>query len=147
MVNLFFASVLIVLYSTHVGPLFTFTILFIISLICLFIYYGFRFLTPFTQIIGVCIMFTQVVSYFLTAIINPGIPKRDLFIMKGNKKLQTDELVGKMKWCEYCDIINKEESNTRHCYDCEICVEGNTTLIKGMIIIVHGHQNVLERGI
>ena len=73
-------------------------------------------------------MFIQLISYVLTAILNPGLPKREMFKKLNNNNEIAIIDVGRVRWCDRCDVLMNLEINTKHCYDCEICIEGNNNM-------------------
>jgi hypothetical protein len=73
------------------------------------------------RVIGLCIYLLQVSSYTYTFLINPGIPKKDKHISLND----TDEKmkIG-YKYCSQCRILVEQNTNTQHCDDCNVCIEG-----------------------
>ena len=57
-------------------------------------------------------------SYIYTALINPGYPKHDLDSTTGEPR-------NKFYFCKICKLWVNRDKKTEHCYDCDICVEGN----------------------
>lgn len=57
----------------------------------------------------------------LTFLINPGIPDKSLWL----ENFKAEDL-GEYKICEICKIVMKNEDNTEHCEDCNICVVGKS---------------------
>ncbi len=82
--------------------------------------------------LGTLVYITQIVSHLLTVIINPGVPSRDHYITTYAKdkalELKSPRESG-YKICKECNIIVHDRKNVAHCYDCNICVEGNQFLI------------------
>jgi len=72
--------------------------------------------------IGVVLLFAQVGSYMTTALINPGIPDRnkdsydELYI----QRIKNDH----HKYCHLCETVLTPNTETVHCEDCGVCVEG-----------------------
>ena len=69
--------------------------------------------------IGVVILIILAVSFTLTAVVNPGLPDRNLkrLFQENTKKLTSTE------YCYKCKIVKSER--TRHCDDCDVCIEGH----------------------
>ena len=57
----------------------------------------------------------------ITFFINPGIPDKSLWL----ENFKAEDL-GEYKICEICKIVMKNEDNTEHCEDCNICVVGKS---------------------
>lgn len=57
-------------------------------------------------------------SYTYTALINPGYPKHDNDSKNGEPR-------NKFFFCNICKLWVSRDKKTEHCYDCNICVEGN----------------------
>jgi hypothetical protein len=64
-------------------------------------------------------------SYVYTALVNPGIPKKDLWIknVSINDAFQSNKIQN-YRICSICQLIMNIDENTTHCDDCEICIEG-----------------------
>lgn len=71
--------------------------------------------------LGVIIALTQLTSYILTALINPGLPKAKYEDISPYS--ETDNSVH-LRRCKDCDMVINTAERTFHCYDCEICIEG-----------------------
>ena len=87
-----------------------------IGYLCFF-YYFWSNISFFLKIIGIIVLLLFVISYSLTFLINPGIPKYDENAIMGQPK-------EKYRFCNYCKIWTNMEKNTAHCFDCNVCVEG-----------------------
>ncbi len=61
------------------------------------------------------------ISYLLTALCNPGIPKKDLWVNKNNS---VNNNIKNFRICPECKVIMNIDENTAHCDDCEVCIEG-----------------------
>ena len=72
----------------------------------------------FLKLLGIIIYLTFFISYSYTAFINPGYPKHDIDALTGEPRK-------KFYFCDICKLWANKEKNTRHCNDCDICVEGN----------------------
>ena len=60
-----------------------------------------------------------ITSYIYTALINPGIPKREHYIKNyKNKKID----ITQWKKCLKCNILIPKSFKTVHCNDCKVCV-------------------------
>ena len=75
------------------------------------------------MLIGLLLLLIDLGSFTATAILNPGIPDRDL------KKYDTEFLNSMVQkkslgFCPKCKIIRNSGMDTQHCMDCDICVEG-----------------------
>lgn len=91
------------------------------------------------KFLGVTTYLVFSVSYLLTALSNPGIPRKNLWV---NKNASTNNNFKNFRICPECKVIMNLDENTTHCDDCEVCIEGIFDLREVMIIIVLGHQNV-----
>ena len=71
------------------------------------------------KIIFVINYFTFIISYLYTALINPGIPKRQYYF----KYLETKNLA-KNDWqkCSKCNILIPTNFKVTHCNRCQICI-------------------------
>ena len=91
------------------------------SFICIgymcFFYYFWNSFANYTKIIGVFVLLVFYISYTLTFLINPGIPKYDENAIMGQPR-------EKYRFCNYCKIWVNMDENTGHCFDCNVCVEG-----------------------
>ena len=68
-------------------------------------------------IIGFIIYFIFLFSYLFTALINPGLPKKE-------KEILDKEIIKEnYKYCDICLIYFKIETKTIHCQMCDICIE------------------------
>ena len=63
------------------------------------------------------IYFLFLISYSITALINPGYPLHDENSLNNKNKNKTG-------YCTICKIYISLEKNTKHCNFCNICVEG-----------------------
>jgi hypothetical protein len=70
--------------------------------------------------IGICLYIAQMISYILTALINPGLPKKEM-----NLKYMVKSVPFKnFRICGVCNVVMNIDENTSHCDDCNICIEG-----------------------
>lgn len=102
-----------------IGPNWRLYICFSISVSGLYIFllgtfWNFINLTP--KVIGIIIYLIFYLSYTYTFLINPGFPKNNLEIKKGESR-------NKFKYCKICKILVHKENNTFHCDICDICIE------------------------
>lgn len=69
--------------------------------------------------IGVLILFIVIVTYTLTAVVNPGLPDRNLkkSLQENTKQLTSAE------YCHKCKVLKND--TTIHCDECEVCIEGH----------------------
>ncbi len=95
-----------------------FTIINIISL-CYF-YFLWNLLFIFMRIIGLLIYIFQSGSYLITIIMNPGIPRKELYLENYNN---SDE-IGSYRICNICKIIMRNKDKTDHCDECNVCIMG-----------------------
>lgn len=73
-------------------------------------------LNPTQKVIALFLLFIQLTSYLMTALINPGIPKLENLGYK-DKGIE-------IKKCRECFSYIRMDKKTRHCYQCKICIEG-----------------------
>ena len=69
------------------------------------------------------IYLTQLSSYTYCALINPGIPKRNMNLENNNIGEITKE-IRNYRICKICNILMNKDENTCHCEDCGTCIEG-----------------------
>lgn len=84
--------------------------------------------------ISMLLYFTQILSHLITALVNPGIPSREHYIPT-YVKIKALNLSVKnegYKVCKVCNICIHSRKNVSHCSDCEVCVEGNNRVFKGL---------------
>ena len=67
--------------------------------------------------LGYCIYFVFLISYLITALINPGYPLHDDDTINNKNKNKTG-------YCNVCKIFLSLEKKTNHCKFCNICIEG-----------------------
>ena len=60
----------------------------------------------------------QLVSFFITALRNPGLPK-----LSYENQIYISETKN-MRRCKDCNLLIDTEKKTFHCYDCNVCIEG-----------------------
>ena len=77
-----------------------------------------NFINIILKFIGVIIYLTFLISYTYTALINPGYPKHDIDSITGEPRK-------KFYFCNKCNLWASLEKKTRHCNDCDICIEGH----------------------
>ena len=91
------------------------------SFICIgyifFFYYFWENMSLFIRISGIIILLTFFISYTMTFLVNPGIPKYDENAIMGQPR-------EKYRFCDSCKIWIDMDKNTAHCFDCNVCVEG-----------------------
>lgn len=66
------------------------------------------------------IFFLFLISYLITALINPGIPNREYF-SKNFSKNNNKQKSGIVE-CKKCNILVPKSFNVSHCHDCCVCV-------------------------
>ena len=82
-----------------------------------FFYYFWNHIGFLLKIFGIFILLSFVISYTITFLINPGIPKYDENAILGEPR-------EKYRFCNLCKIYVNMDENTGHCFDCNVCVEG-----------------------
>ena len=87
-----------------------------IGYICFF-YYFWENMSLIIRIIGVIVLLMFFISYTITFLINPGIPKYDENSIMGQPR-------EKYRFCNLCKIWINMDKNTAHCFDCNVCIEG-----------------------
>ena len=73
------------------------------------------------KVLETIIFFLFLISYLITVLINPGIPKRDYYsnkYFKNNNNKPTSGLIQ----CKKCNIIAPKSLEIRHCDNCCVCV-------------------------
>jgi len=70
-----------------------------------------------SYLIGFILYFIFLISYILTATLNPGYPKHDEETLFNKNKNKTG-------YCTVCKIWISLEKKTQHCNFCNICIEG-----------------------
>lgn len=93
-------------------------------IIFLYFYFLWTSLIWFIKYLGVLIAFSQFFSYWLIFLSNPGIPTKDLWIENYFKEKHEEDDAGSYRICNICKIIMKNEDNTDHCEECNICIIG-----------------------
>ena len=74
--------------------------------------------------VGIFIYLLQSFSYFMTATINPGIPKQYFTDISNPVSFGSIENTQELKACAKCNIQITPNSYTYHCDQCRICIEG-----------------------
>ena len=74
-------------------------------------------LNLFFKFMGILVYTTFIISYTYTFLINPGYPKQ-------NKESKSGHPRNKYKYCNKCKIWVRNDNNTCHCPECNICIEG-----------------------
>lgn len=72
----------------------------------------------FIKFMGVILYLFYFISHSFTELINPGYPKHDLDSKTGEPRSRFD-------YCPVCKMWVSKEKKTKHCVQCEICVEGH----------------------
>jgi hypothetical protein len=75
------------------------------------------------KIVGIIIIGTQLLSYFITVLSNPGFPKRSLQDKNANL-----EKGANLQYCKKCRFNYEIGEGTTHCYECQVCITGNFIL-------------------
>ena len=81
-------------------------------------------------IFGIVLYFVQMISYTYTFMKNPGIPinkENSLEMTKNIEENKHKKNKGRKgyQFCNICHIYVDTKSNTNHCEDCNVCIEGN----------------------
>ena len=79
----------------------------------------------FMKFMGIIIYLTYFASHSYTELINPGYPKHDL-------DSKTGEPRSRYEYCPICRMWVSKEKKTKHCVQCDICVEGHSKHYKWM---------------
>ncbi len=77
--------------------------------------------------IGVLLLLVQVISYFLTSALNPGIPDRDVRLPKNSGNVETyvrHLILVRRDICHQCKVLRKPAAHIVHCSECDVCIEG-----------------------
>ncbi len=73
--------------------------------------------------VGCAILILDLGAYTATAVVNPGIPDRDL--RKYNPEyVQALVKAKEFGYCSRCKMIRRPGKDTQHCLECDVCVEG-----------------------
>ena len=64
------------------------------------------------------IAIVQLGVYIYTSILNPGLPKLEYENNYGNG-------IGNYRRCSDCQLLINTQNLNYHCYDCQVCIEGN----------------------
>ena len=113
-----------------IGPHWPFTIcvMIFIDAIIFFYFHFLKNLLHYTVYkIGLFISFTQIISYILIFILNPGIPQKELWIENYFKNRNSTSISGdgdSYRICNICIIVRRNSDNTHHCEECNICIKG-----------------------
>ena len=76
------------------------------------------------KVIGLIIYLIQITCYTYTFLKNPGIPTKRFELDYNDNLNETLKEIKSYKICEICNIIMDKNLNTKHCDDCEVCIEG-----------------------
>lgn len=76
---------------------------------------------------GVGTYFVFIISYILTFLKNPGIPKANSQIEMKQTNMKSKK---GYKFCNMCKIFINMDNNVYHCEDCNVCIEGNKYFLK-----------------
>jgi len=115
------------IYLKSVGGLYVLLNVVLLGVIIPLLYYFFTNISVIAGSIGAFILIIQFISYFLTFIINQGIPNMKLTLseqLTRNFSKRTLNIVHSQKFCEICGLMKRNCTNITHCEDCQICVEG-----------------------
>ena len=101
------------------GELFPFCFLFNLIFPLYILIYLYKKVHFLYYILGIIIIFAQIIFFTLTATSNPGLPKENyenlFFEVKENKHYRK---------CKDCKFWIDTDEGTQHCYKCKICIEG-----------------------
>ena len=71
----------------------------------------------------------ELVSYLLTALINPGIPSRFYHAKNIEATPEFVDCIGKKRMpylrCQKCNLLVLNSMNVTHCVKCDVCVAGH----------------------
>lgn len=82
-------------------------------------------LSDYVKFIGILLLATQIFSYWYTALKNPGIPKKELWLNNGK-----EVTIKNSRICYICNVIMNLDEGTEHCDDCGVCIEGKIFLTR-----------------
>jgi hypothetical protein len=71
--------------------------------------------------IGISIYILQIISYSLTVLINPGLPKPSLSLKYSTLK---NVNMNNYRICNVCNVLMDIQEKTVHCEECGVCIEG-----------------------
>ncbi len=92
---------------------------FITAIVFFYFWALWNILSDYVKIIGILVYLIQISAYWYTALINPGIPKRELWLNEGDEiKIKNSRI------CYICNVVMNMDEGTEHCDDCGYCVEG-----------------------
>ena len=101
------------------GELFPFCFFFNLIFPLYILIYLYKRVFFFYYVLGIIIIFAQIIFFTLTATSNPGLPKENyenlFFEVKENKHYRK---------CKDCKFWIDTDEGTQHCYKCKICIEG-----------------------
>ena len=100
-------------WPLYVIVVFSFTI----TITIIYVKFG-DYIYLYKKIIGIILYLAFLASYSYTVLINPGYPKHDIDSITGEPRK-------KFYFCNKCLMWVSREKKTRHCYFCNICIEGH----------------------
>lgn len=121
------------LYNEEDSPLFVIgpgwplplLIFIVINLFTFFYFYLLWQKLNFTQrILGIFIFFTEMISFIVSCIMNPGIPSKDLWV-ENYYKNRNNIMKGSSLYriCKDCKLIMKDSEGIEHCDKCGVCIK------------------------
>ena len=84
-----------------------------------FFLYLWSFLDDLLIFLGMCVFGFFIISYTITLLKNPGIPKRKYSILNLNPTILKNK-----KICLKCQIYSEHSKIVRHCFECNVCIKG-----------------------
>ena len=86
-------------------------------------YIGFwKYINNYIRILGIILYLFFEFSYFLTAIMNPGIISPEYYL----ENYEVDKMnIKNYRVCRKCNVVMDLDKGVEHCSDCNICIIGN----------------------
>ena len=89
----------------------------------LYFSYFWGILNPIIRNAGIVLYCIQSFAYFMTSILNPGIPRH--YFSKNLNPIEYGTInSNEVKFCKKCNILHKPNQITYHCDQCKVCIEG-----------------------
>ena len=86
--------------------------IFITVLVLMYFSYFWNYFSFSIKLVGLALFCFEILTFNYSALVNPGV------------QIQTEILnKSSVKFCSKCNLYTSKE--TEHCYDCNICIEGN----------------------
>ena len=98
-----------------------FVLIFSIILYIIISFFLFRYNNKIIVLIENISFYTYIITFLISFLLNPGIPKREYYYSKKvNKEYKGD--FSKLKNCPKCNIIIPKSLKVGHCVYCNICI-------------------------